>query len=67
MSFGPGLRQRQMLELIWREGGIYPPHWRQTSAQRKMLEAMVKRGWLYKAQHSSGATVYRMTVMRDPR
>ena len=62
-----GLRQHQLLELIWREGGIYPPHWRLPYERRKMLDAMVKKGWLYKARHSSGVEVYRMTAMREPR
>lgn len=64
---GLGLRQRQLLEVIWRQGGIYPPHWRMDKARRKQLDRLVEMGALYKAMHSTGVEVYRMTVMRDPR
>lgn len=61
-----GIRQRQLLELMWREGGIYPPDWRMTSHRKQMLERMVELGWLYKARNRAGQMVYRMTAMRQP-
>lgn len=64
---GMGLRQKQMLELMWRNGGVYPPEYRIGFYQREILDSLVRNGWAYLARHSSGRMVYRMTAMRDPR
>lgn len=62
-----GIRQKQMLELMWRNDGIYPPEYHIDSHQRGVLNSLVRNGWAYLARHSSGRTVYRLTSTRDPR
>jgi hypothetical protein len=41
---GRGIRQRQMLELMHRNGGTYPPEYRLRHATRTLLARMAQAG-----------------------
>lgn len=56
----PGIRQRELLDVMARNGGIYPPHWKMTYAIRQRLEVLRDSGWVTLARHSSGVEVYRI-------
>jgi hypothetical protein len=56
----PGIRQQQVLEVVYRHGGVYPPSWRIGHDRRILLDNMVAKGMLVRARHSSGQMVYRL-------
>lgn len=56
----PGVKQQQILNVIAQQGGVYPPQWKLTYDQRRLLDHMVDIGLLVKALHSSGQLVYRL-------
>ena len=50
---GLGLRQRQILEAMWRNGGQLPSNWGATSAMvRQSLDALAQRGLVEPGEHS---------------
>lgn len=59
--YTPGIKQRQVLNVIAQHGGVYPPHWKPNYDERQLLERMVERGLLVKSRHPlSGQPVYRL-------
>lgn len=60
----PGRRQQATLSKMHRLGhGMWPPQWRISYAERKLLEGMRAAGMVSLVAHSSGEQVYRINYV----
>lgn len=57
---GLGIKQRAVLALMYRHGGAWPPRWRITFAQRKVLDSLCDRGLVTRIEHPTGRTLYQV-------
>lgn len=58
----PGRRQQELLNLMQRYGGYYPPRWRLGHDRRRVLDKMVDCGWIRRIEHPSGKPLYRINT-----
>lgn len=55
-----GRRQRAILETMYANGGIWPPHWRTTSNHAHIFASLLRRGLIRRAWIGKNYT-YRVT------
>jgi hypothetical protein len=58
MRGGIGIRQKQLLELMYRNDGRWPAHWRANHDMRDRLKRLLRRGLIHRT-HDGGYAVNR--------